>query len=627
MKRDLKLSTERILLLLIVGVAALLRFWNYSRIPYMHDELSALSRTNYKSVQDVLDYGVAIYDTHPAGVQLFLYYWTKLFGYGEMIVKLPFILAGLLSIVVAYGLARKWFNSSVGLIVAAFMACLQYMVMYGEIARPYITGMLFCLLTVWFWSAYFFEEGNKKRQLAGYILFSVLCAYNHHFSFLFAGIVGLSGFFFLNRGNWKGYILSGFAIAVLYLPHVNIFLFQLGKGGLGGGTGWLGKPDDNWLLDYFRYVFHFSSWIYALVLFLVMLSFLRYSADVTKTNKFRVLSISWFFVLFFIEYYYSRKVSPVIQQSTLIFAFPFLLIFLFSMLREVSARAKTGLTILILGAGSLSLTLERKHFDVFYKQPYEQIYLNSCKYQDLAGGEQNATTVLMFPPAFKELYVKKYGRDIKNVYFNPFADYFVPQYKQFKTFVAAQNTNFFIAGNLPEEFLEIIQEKYSLCLAKKEGFTYSTACFAKHFDEPSWPHFYWIQKSGSPEKLQQEEYSAAEYIDLKGLKDKHLKLAICARLFTSDSSSNPIVVAELQENDSTIEWMGAEYKLFNNNKYEPNTVYLCRSLTHFDLKSHPNRKLKVYVWNRDKKDLQIDFIRTEIVEENKLLYGLFEPID
>ena len=150
-----KLSLDNSLLLLILLVAAILRFWNYPNMPFMHDELSGLSRTHYSSVHDVLLYGVAKYDTHPAGVELFIYYWIKLFGENEMVLKLPFIICGLLSIIVAFKISKFWFNSSVALIIAAFMAVLQYMVTFGQIERPYVSGLFFCLLMVWYWSNYF----------------------------------------------------------------------------------------------------------------------------------------------------------------------------------------------------------------------------------------------------------------------------------------------------------------------------------------------------------------------------------------------------------------------------------------------------------------------------------------
>ncbi len=43
-------------------------------------------------IKELIEGGVKV-DGHPAGIHVFLYYWTKLFGTNEWIVKLPFIVS------------------------------------------------------------------------------------------------------------------------------------------------------------------------------------------------------------------------------------------------------------------------------------------------------------------------------------------------------------------------------------------------------------------------------------------------------------------------------------------------------------------------------------------------------
>jgi len=209
MKRD-----NNILLFIILIVAVILRFWNFPNIPFMADELGALARTHFNSFNDLINKGV-LTDTHPAGIQVFLYYWTKLFGYSEMAVKFPFIITGIISIYFIYKIAAYWFNNTVGLIISSFMAVLQYMVMYSQIARPYIGGMFFSILMVWCWTNYLFNSNPKKTKwLIGYIVFSSLCSYDHHFALLFAATVGITGIFFLKKNTYKGYLIAGLSIFV-----------------------------------------------------------------------------------------------------------------------------------------------------------------------------------------------------------------------------------------------------------------------------------------------------------------------------------------------------------------------------------------------------------------------------
>ncbi len=66
-----KLLSEQTALLLILIVAAALRFWDLWELPFMHDEFSALFRTQYDSFSDLIRLGVVQNDSHPAGVQVF----------------------------------------------------------------------------------------------------------------------------------------------------------------------------------------------------------------------------------------------------------------------------------------------------------------------------------------------------------------------------------------------------------------------------------------------------------------------------------------------------------------------------------------------------------------------------
>ena len=627
-----KISVDNILLLIILLVAAVLRFWNYTNIPYMHDELSALTRAQYSNFRNEITYGVAIYDTHPAGVQLFIYYWIKLFGTSEMSVKLPFILFGLFSIIIAYKISKKWFNSSVGLIVAAFMATMQYMVMYSQIARPYISGMFFSLLMVWCWSNYLFgEDEKKKRWLIGYILFSAMAAYNHHFALLFAAIVGLTGLFFINKNNWKGYVFGGVIIFVLYIPHLNILFYQLSKGGLGGPDGWLGKPDSDWLYKYFKYTLHFSYWMYALFVALLGLSIFFYSKEIKTKQRFRFLAIGWFLSLFLIEYFYSLKVNPIIQYSTLIFVFPFFLIFIFSLFGELSSKIKMLLVLSILITGTSTLALERKHFLVFYKQPYQEQVKDTYKNLDLIKDEKNATVELMLPPYFKKYYFKKYSRKFDCAYFDPFDE--KPDTKKFRSFVQKQTSNFFIGGNLPLDYIKIVEEKYPYITDRQAGFTYSTYCFSTTKPVEQKPEKVLFSKTfdlGDNEKKMDSttEYSKNQIIKLKDiLFDRHSIVNISARMFVSDPSSNPTLVADIEENGKSILWSGSEYLNNNNNLKTVNTIFLCKDLTDFDLKKHPNAQIKIYIWNRNKKDISIEDFKIEVTEGNHLIYALYEPIN
>ena len=73
----MKLRSNQWILLIILVISAVLRMYNFSDLPFTHDEFSALSRLDFDNFSALIHEGIKI-DGHPAGVQVFLFYWTKI---------------------------------------------------------------------------------------------------------------------------------------------------------------------------------------------------------------------------------------------------------------------------------------------------------------------------------------------------------------------------------------------------------------------------------------------------------------------------------------------------------------------------------------------------------------------
>src|SRR5690554_1470642 len=265
----MKQRSNQWILIIILVISVVLRMFNFSDIPFTHDEFSALDRLDYDSFSALINEGVKI-DGHPAGVQVFLYYWTKLFGFSEQALKFPFIVFGILSVYLTYLIGKRWFNETVGLLSAATVSCLQFTVMFSQIARPYISGLLFSLLMVYYLTR-LIQQPEKKFWRNGFlfVIASTLCAYNHHFSLLFAAIVGISGAFFIKKQFLWRYVLLGLGIFILYIPHLSIFFYQLNLGGI---EAWLAKPEPDFVLHFISYIFN-HSWIFISTILLIALGF------------------------------------------------------------------------------------------------------------------------------------------------------------------------------------------------------------------------------------------------------------------------------------------------------------------------------------------------------------------
>lgn len=368
----MNLKTERVftksLLFGIIFIAGILRLWNLPEVDFMHDEFSALFRTQYDTFEELIREGVMLNDTHPAGVQVFLFFWVKWFGFNELWIKLPFALMGVFSVWLIYVIAKQLFNTSTAIIVSSVVAVMQFFVFYSQLARPYSAGLFFSLVMAYGWSRIVGKASDTRKK--DWIIFTVglaASAYMHAFSMLLAILVFLSGFIFLKSTQRLRYLLSGITAAVLYSPHIPIFIQQMKAGTIGG---WLGSPENSFLVDFLRYTAHFNPVFIGVLLLLLAISVV-YSRKLNRLLAMRLVILFWFLASLAAAWLYSTFRSPVLQFSTLYFTFPFALMALVTMADHMKRTIILVLVVLVVSAGSLSLAFGRKHYQVMYAQGYE----------------------------------------------------------------------------------------------------------------------------------------------------------------------------------------------------------------------------------------------------------------
>jgi len=363
---------DYILLGAVLLVAAVLRFWRFPELPFMHDEMSALYRCQFDSFGEMVKGGIYP-DSHPAGVQVFLYYWIKLVGMSEFWIKLPFALMGLASVYLTFLIGKLWYSRRAGLMAAAVFAASQFTVFYSQLARPYAAGLFFVLLFAVVWTKMVF--GLRKPSICLCVAFALTAAFTalaHNFSTATAGLIFLTGLFFLPKDRRLHYWLSGLGAVVVYSPNIPVFYHQLFEYGSIGG--WLSAPKSTFLIDFLQYTMNFSS-LFMFTAGVVIVLPLIYGHWQKGRNAMRIVSIVWFLIVFAVAYVYSLLREPIIQYSTLIFVYPFLLVTLFSLYknRSVSALATSVAVVALLFAGIESLVIDRQHYHLMYEQGFDGI--------------------------------------------------------------------------------------------------------------------------------------------------------------------------------------------------------------------------------------------------------------
>lgn len=361
---------------IILTGAAVIRGINYGDFSYSNDELSAIYRLSASGIADLWNNGVK-FDGHPALVQTFLWIWVKIFPDAAWSVRLPFVLSGLGSIYYIWRLGRLWFGPTSALMAAAGLAFLQYPVIMTMVARPYAFGLFFTLMAAFYWTLYF-RGANKGllKYAIGFGIAALLAMYTHYFSFLSVGIMGITGLFFLSGKNLKGVGIALLIMIIGFIPHLKITLYQLGVGGIGN---WLGKPGKWWYKAYLERMFQWEGPMkYGLIL-LTLVALISLSLQYFRENKTAfpvkswLIAATWAIIPFLTGFFYSREVNPVLQDSVLLFSFPFLLLCWTSLFDFVPGKMKIYIVFLFTALVLYTTLFTRQHFKRDYFGVFKEV--------------------------------------------------------------------------------------------------------------------------------------------------------------------------------------------------------------------------------------------------------------
>ena len=616
-KTSIKL--DYILLAVILLVAAVLRLWKLGQVPFMHDEFSALFRLRFDHFHDLIQYGVSENDSHPAGVQVFLYYWTKVVGWDEFWVKLPFALMGIGSVFLIYQIGKQWFNSKVGLLSAAFFAVSQFTVFYSQLARPYAPGLFFVLFMTYFWNKILFDLRRPSiGTCAGFSVTAWLAALAHNFSAAQAGLIFLSGLFFLKKDRRLAYWLSGLGAVLLYAPHLPVFYQQtFVNGGIGG---WLSKPEASFLPDFVQYTMNYAPLFMFSVGCLIIQPLILGKREKRK-KPIRWVAVAWFLLIFALAFVYSLVREPILQYSTMLFTYPFLVIAVFSLYRNnTMTKSQTVLAVAaILFIGAMTLITNRRHYDLMYHQGYDQIAVRMQQDQDSL-------------------------TDIRFATFTESAK--VPDYYQSKTHV--DNRIIFDYDNNIADFRHWLKDGKTQLLgfgwtdyASPVWETQAVAYYPWHLQENTWFTSRYLTLSRdslpgarhllnplaeTPFLFSNMEWGSPSYLNIDTLDASTDVVGIVATLQTYDTIRHCVLVMEVhdQATDSLLLWQGTSEA---GGTLMPGTNIMVNAIR-FDEKKYPvkGKNIKTYLWNQEKGTMIATKIEWYSTLFNSRLTGLYQPL-
>ena len=617
---------ENLWLLIILAVAAALRFYQYGSFSYSNDELSALNRLYYDTFSELVAKGFFV-DGHPGGIQVFLWKWVSWFGDTEWAVRLPFVIIGILSVWMSYKVANQMFGKAAGLFTAAALTFLQFSLLYSQIARPYGPGVLFGLMLVYFWIQIFFDNKHeinthkpKLSHLAGFTISAALCMYNHYFSFLFALIVGFSGFAFARRNTIFHYISAALFAAVLFVPHIPITLNHLTYKGVGL---WLGVPAKGWIFEHLYFIFDQS--VYTLLLVLITLLILLYLNKESKGQlRFRLLLVAWFLLPIGIGYFYSIKVNPVLQHPVLIFSFPYFIMLIFSYAGNDFNRKKQGLLAVFLAAGVIGTIAVNKYYSKQHFGEFKDVARLTAQWQQKYGDSYITKVININNPLYIDYYLDRYNSRAR------FETYTIEGTSGLQTLseiLKSSSSPYFLYATTkpsPEQSDEIIRSFYPYIVDMKDYGQFSSIVLygkqkGKTFEEANGlTEIKFLKASLKADTLipvnntdtlkAQKLDAASEYspgIELNADEfrgKKNLFISAELDLFTFDSTGESVLVFSIETADGKNKvWEGAPSRYVETAGKWSHLINTAK----IDTEIPEGAKMKVYFWNKDRKVMYI----------------------
>ncbi len=628
----LKNSKHQFLIAFII-LGAAFRFYTLGSWSFSNDELSALMRTNFDNLFELLKSYSSEVDTHPPLVQLFLFCWIKLFGTSELAIRFPFALMGISCIPLAYKIFKDWVSEIPALFISASIALLSYLIVYSQIARPYIFGMFFFLLFIYYWKSIVVDSKYNLKNYVLYVIVGICNIYIHYFLNLSFLICILTGLFIIRKFRYKTYFILNGIIAISFLPYLKYFFIQLNMGGIGG---WLPPPTNMFYIDYLNYSLNFSPLIeivFSIILIVGIIHFYRNK----YLNKKQLIFLLWFITPFIVGFLYSKYKNPVIQYSTLIFCFPFFLAFIFSFLEYVNWNKRTRI-LLILYSSILILTssISWKSYHSIQFADFKNAAKTTSEWSKKLKNENYILIANCIDKSYLNYYFKKfqYSKNPLNSNYidenelalvnksmvNSTSDYLL------YTWVNVNNP-FEIKDLIRLYYPEIVKsKKYAnaeVILYKRNHHLNKEFSFLNNFEEKKENDLWEFSASQIDSSFNNKYYKVDTLQEFPlSLKNKYLKnlqlngsdLISFKIQFKAKQQLNAVLVLTIGNNDSVKEWRGT-----NLSHYTPTDSIWTNALVsiYLNKKTDSTDRIKAYVWNRNKQEFFIDNAELYTSENNQ----------
>lgn len=206
-------SQPRVSYAIIIGfvlLSAALRLFFLGKVNFWYDEIASFA---YAS-------NLSVFDVHPPFYYSILHLLLN-FSTSEFVLRLPSVIADLVSVVLVYAIVHQLFNLRIAVIATLLTSLSPLLIWHAQDARMYSQAVTFSLLTV-----YCYLRLLNKQSLFNWICYTLsatLAIYTHLYTIFIPVTLSLHLFLFHRNLFWR-WTLANLAVALLYTPWLIIFI-------------------------------------------------------------------------------------------------------------------------------------------------------------------------------------------------------------------------------------------------------------------------------------------------------------------------------------------------------------------------------------------------------------------
>lgn len=230
MKEDRDMKKERIIFFAVVILGIVLRLLFIDKpTGFWHNEMVMYNQTIAGSPIDIIKAAVDA-DVHFPLYQMFLALWMKIFGNGDIAIRLFSVLAGVLNIIAAYFVGKEIKDNKTGNIFAFLTAINATLIFYSQEVKFYI--MLSFLVTLSMFFIVKILKNNTNGAYIGYIITNAALVYTFTIGVLYViaqGLVVLTYMLLKDKKPLKNFLISNAVLIAIISPFIIYILTHMAK--------------------------------------------------------------------------------------------------------------------------------------------------------------------------------------------------------------------------------------------------------------------------------------------------------------------------------------------------------------------------------------------------------------